>query len=188
MPTEPAAVRVRFMEIADIPAATAIERRSFAESWPETAFLRELQQNAIARYVVLESAGPDPEMLGFAGLWLLVDEAHVVTVAVAPEHRRRGYGRLLVHALVSLAEEVGMANATLECRVSNESARALYRQYGFYEVGRRKGYYTDNHEDAVIMTTEAFDTPAYRERLERLASKLPAPVNLPAGEPSASSC
>ena len=112
-------------------------------------------------------------LLGFAGLWLMFDEAHVVTVAVAEADRRHGYGRILVHHLVQLAAELGMTNATLECRLSNTAARALYRDYGFYEVGERKAYYSDNHEDAVIMTTEAFATPAYQQRLKALAAKLP---------------
>jgi ribosomal-protein-alanine N-acetyltransferase len=105
-------------------------------------------------------------------MWLMVDEAHVVTVAVLPSERRRGYGRALVHGLVGLAIEHGMHAATLEVRVSNAAARALYGAYGFYEVGLRKRYYSDNHEDAVIMTTEELQGPAYRTRLERLENEL----------------
>ncbi len=155
----------------DIPEVEAIEGASFEAGWTATAFKREMETNRLARYVVVR----EPErgdMVGFAGLWLVVDEAHVVTVAVRPDQRRNGYGRLLVHGLLGLARAEGMANATLECRESNEPARRLYREYGFYEVGRRQRYYADNNEDAVIMTTEALDSPAYQERLERLASRL----------------
>jgi ribosomal-protein-alanine N-acetyltransferase len=162
------------MTIDDIPAVVEIEQASLNGNWPATAFERELDQNAMARYLVLElQSGERPQILGFAGLWLMVDEAHVVTVAVAPEHRRRGYGRLLVHALLGLATRNSMAVATLECRVSNLAARRLYRDYGFYEVGKRTRYYSDNGEDAVIMTTEALDSLPFQERLARLQELLP---------------
>lgn len=159
------------MQPSDIPEVMALERAAYSKGWPATAFERELTQNAMARYVVLREATTG-RMLAFGGLWLMVGEAHVVTVAVLPEEQRRGLGRAVVHALIELAAESGMELATLEVRVSNEAARALYRAYGFYEVGTRKRYYSDNGEDAVIMTTEGLETPAYQERLERLARVL----------------
>ncbi|MGE5596003.1 MAG: ribosomal protein S18-alanine N-acetyltransferase [Hyphomicrobiales bacterium] len=164
---------VRTMEPRDVPSVTAIERASFDAGWPPTAFERELTRNAMARYVVLEAAGLDGEreLLGFAGSWLQLDEAHVVTVAVRPEHRRRSYGRLLLFALLDLTEREGMHVATLEVRVSNESARALYREFGFYEVGERKRYYSDG-EDALIMTTEEFDSEPHRRRRSALREDL----------------
>ena len=128
----------------------------------------------MARYIVVEAGtgGAQPNVLGFAGLWLMLDEAHVVTVAVLPEHRGHGYGRLLVHGLVEMARAYEMNVATLECRVSNAAARALYGRYGFYEVGLRKKYYSDNQEDAVIMTTEDLSSAAYFQRLTRLETEL----------------
>ncbi len=138
----------------------------------------------MARYVVLRDA-ESKRVEGFAGLWLMVDEAHVVTVAVLPEVRRRGYGRALVHALMAVAIGHDMAAATLEVRASNEAARNLYRAYGFYEVGERKRYYSDNHEDAVIMTTEDIQSPAYQRRLQGLGDQIrsafPEIVLTPAG-------
>lgn len=163
-------MRFSMMTAADVDEVMAVERQAYEMGWPATAFERELTQNPMARYVVLKQ--PTGEVAGFAGMWLMVDEAHVVTVAVLPGERRRGYGRALVHGLVELAIEHGMKAATLEVRVSNAAARALYGAYGFYEVGRRKRYYSDNHEDAVIMTTEELQSPAYRTRLERLESEL----------------
>lgn len=169
-------VTLRRMTAPDVPAVIAIERASFNVGWPATAFERELSQNQMARYIVLE--GDDPGtvdgLVGFAGLWLMVEEAHVVTVAVVPEQRGRGLGRLLVHALVAMAHDSGMTAATLECRVSNAAARALYGSYGFYEVGTRKRYYSDNQEDAIIMTTESLATTSYIERYARLEAKLEA--------------
>jgi ribosomal-protein-alanine N-acetyltransferase len=159
------------MQPADMADVVAVERASYAAGWPSTAFERELTQNAMARYVVLRD-GDRSRIKGFAGLWLMVDEAHVVTVAVLPEVRRRGYGRALVHGLMAIAVGHEMAMATLEVRESNTAARALYRTYGFYEVGERKKYYSDNHEDAVIMTTEDIQSEAYQRRLSDLGDRL----------------
>lgn len=168
---------LRMMRAEDVGRVAEVERESFSEAWPATAFERELRQNATARYIVLEGdeAGA-PEIRGFAGLWLMVDEAHVVTVAVSPRFRGRGYGRLLVHGLVEVARAHGMSVATLECRVSNAAARALYRTYGFYEVGLRKRYYSDNREDAVIMTTEELRSEPYERRLALLGEELAARI------------
>ncbi len=164
-------VIVRTMQAADIPAVMDVEHAAFDRGWAATSFQRELADNRMARYVVLEV---DATIVGFGGVWLMVDEAHVVTVAVRPDYRRHGFGRLLVHGLVQLAGCCGMLAATLECRVSNAAARALYSQYGFYEVGNRPRYYQDNQEDAVIMTTEEFAAEPYQRRLRMLAETLAA--------------
>ncbi len=162
------------MNANDLPAVLAVERAAYELGWPATAFERELSHNEMARYVVIELFTEDGSaaIAGFGGIWLMVDQAHVVTVAVEPGHRRLGFGRLLVHGLINLAIESAMSSATLEVRVSNTAARALYSAYGFYEVGLRKRYYADNHEDAVIMTTEEFASAAYRQRMARLETAL----------------
>ncbi len=159
------------MTADDLEAVAAVERASYASGWPATAFAHEIAHNRLARYAVLEAGGA---VVGFAGAWLMVDEAHVVTIAVRPDLRRAGYGRLLLHALILIARGEGMQAATLEVRVSNDAARALYRRYGFHEVGERKKYYQDNGEDAVIMTTEEFASAAYERRLDGLAGELEA--------------
>lgn len=141
------------MTLDDIPQIVALEARAMNEGWHPGAYEHELKNNGAARYIVGEREG---EIIGFAGLWLQFDQAHVVTVAVDPVHQRQGYGSLLVRELLRIAEDEGMEDATLEVRDSNASARALYRKFGFWEVGVRKRYYLDNHEDAVIMTTKAF--------------------------------
>ncbi|WP_322796490.1 ribosomal protein S18-alanine N-acetyltransferase [Tepidiforma sp.] len=160
------------MAPSDIPEVIAVERAAYTSGWPTTAFERELTANTMARYLVARSPAAQGAIVAFGGLWLMVDQAHIVTVAVRPEYRRLGFGRLIVHGLVELAAEAAMDSVTLEVRVSNEAARALYRTYGFYDVGVRKRYYADNHEDAIIMTTERLDSPAYRRRLERLRAEL----------------
>jgi ribosomal-protein-alanine N-acetyltransferase len=155
----------------DIQHVIGIERAAYERGWPQTAFERELTTNAMARYLVLR-ANAAPGILAFGGLWLMVDQAHIVTVAVLPQWQRRALGRAVVHGLVELARDAGMGSATLEVRASNQPARALYREYGFYEVGERKRYYSDNGEDAVIMTTEALGSAPYQGRLERLSGIL----------------
>jgi ribosomal-protein-alanine N-acetyltransferase len=156
------------MTLDDLPAVGAIERVAFEPGWPAT-LEKELRNNGAARYVVVEEDG---EAVAFGGLWLQFDQAHIVTVAVDPGRRRRGFGRLVVHGLLEVAASLGMRDATLEVRESNAAARALYRAYGFYEVGKRVRYYADNGEDAVIMTTEAFETRAFQDRLARLRQAL----------------
>ncbi|HET7737265.1 MAG TPA: ribosomal protein S18-alanine N-acetyltransferase [Tepidiformaceae bacterium] len=164
--------RLRAMEHRDIGPVVAIEEEAFTAGWPKTAYERELTKNQTAHYLVLDSGEDDARLIGFAGMWCILDEAHVVTVAVPPELQGNGYGRLLVHALVDRATDLQMSVATLECRVSNTVARALYRDYGFYEVGMRKAYYSDNREDAVIMTTEELTSTTYRERFRKLEERL----------------
>ncbi len=166
------------MRLADIPGVMAVERAAFADEWPPTAFEREISVNSAARYITLSrtppaaSADDEARIVGFGGLWLMLDEAHVVSVAVEPGLQGQGLGRLLVHGLIDVARKHRMSVATLECRESNVVARSLYRAYGFFEVGRRKRYYADNREDAIIMTTEELDSPPFRERFLRLEATL----------------
>jgi ribosomal-protein-alanine N-acetyltransferase len=99
-------------------------------------------------------------VVAFGGIWLMVDEAHITTFGVHPDHRRRGIGRLLLLSLAEVAIELGSARMTLEVRVSNEPAQALYRSFGFRVSGRRIAYYSDDGEDALVMTTPELKGPA----------------------------
>ncbi len=115
---------------------------------------------------------PPPELVqrivGFLGIWFMVDEAHITAIGVKERCRRAGIGELLLLAALEKAVLRGGRVATLEVRVSNRGAQALYEKYGFKPAGVRKGYYTDNREDALIMTTEAIPTPEYQRRLQEL--------------------
>jgi ribosomal-protein-alanine N-acetyltransferase len=142
---------------------------------------------------------PDPPtptspypIAGFAGLWLMVDEAHVTTIGVAPEHRGKHIGEMLFLALIDIALEMKANWVTLEVRVSNTVAQNLYRKYGMHVAGTRKRYYSDNGEDAYIMWSEPLSSPAFQERLARLRAAFnermaaqaaaeggPAPVTIP---------
>lgn len=114
-------------------------------------------------------------VLGMVGLWLLVDEAHIVTIAVRPDRRRQGIGELLLTAALDAARLAGMDTVTLEYRVSNTAARRLYEKYGFTKVGVRARYYSDNNEDAVLMTTPSLSSLDYQallaQRLDHLRAR-----------------
>lgn len=118
------------------------------------------------------AAPADTPLVGYGGLWLTVDDAHITTIAVDPAQRGRGVGELLLNALVDHAYELGARQITLEVRVSNTSAQRLYLKYGFQPAGTRTRYYTDNGEDALIMWTDPIDAPEYKARLSELRRQL----------------
>jgi ribosomal-protein-alanine N-acetyltransferase len=151
------------MRMADVPSVIEIERLSFNAPWPAYAFEQELTANRLAHYVV---ARADGRVVGFAGIWLMVDEAHITTFGVHPDQRRRGVGRRLLLRLAEIAMELGSVRMTLEVRVSNGPAQALYRSFGFEVAGRRVAYYSDDGEDALVMTTPALASPAMRTALD----------------------
>ena len=113
---------------------------------------------------------PEPEdetvdmISGFLGLWMMVDQAHIINIAVRNSHRGRGIGELLLIAGIDLAYELKALTVTLEVRAGNMTAQNLYAKYGFNKAGIRKGYYTDNKEDAIIMTTDVITTPHYKNK------------------------
>jgi [ribosomal protein S18]-alanine N-acetyltransferase len=158
-----AAVRIDQMTADDIPAVLEIERLSFLTPWPPEAFHQEVRHNRLARYLVAKQGGV---VVGYAGVWLMVDEAHITTFAVHPEWRRQGIGRRLLLGMLLVAEELRAARMTLEVRVSNLAAQELYRASGFAIAGRRERYYTDDGEDAWVMTTPPLASAAMREPLE----------------------
>jgi ribosomal-protein-alanine N-acetyltransferase len=107
-------------------------------------------------------------IVGVVGIWLMVDQAHVVTIAVREAFRRQGAGGLLLLVAMAVGFAESMESVTLEYRRDNEPARALYEKFGFLAVGVRPHYYTDTNEDAVIMTTPPLKSRSYREKYERL--------------------
>ncbi len=114
----------------------------------------------------------DAPIVGYGGLWLMVDEAHVTSVAVRPEFRGRGLGQLLMLTLFDIAQQRDARWVTLEVRHSNTGAQNLYKKLGFHEAGVRPRYYTDNNEDAVVMWSEELKTPAFRERYQEIKAEL----------------
>jgi ribosomal-protein-alanine N-acetyltransferase len=111
-------------------------------------------------------------IVGFAGLWHMVNEAHITTIAAHPEYRGRGVGELMLSSMIGVAYTVHARFVTLEVRVSNYVAQNLYRKYGFSQTGVRRRYYSDNHEDAFVMSTENITTDAYQQRFTELRARL----------------
>jgi ribosomal-protein-alanine N-acetyltransferase len=146
----------------------AIERQSFAQPWTRHMYLSDLVHNRMATYLVLKPAPSDqdrlPPLLAYGGLWLMVDEAHVATIASHPEWRGCGLGEILLVALLQEALRQGAERSTLEVRVGNVVAQTLYLKLGYTVAGRRRRYYQDG-EDALIMTTGPLSGPDMRQRL-----------------------
>lgn len=136
------------MELKHIPEVLKVERASFVTPWSAHAFTYELLHNELSYYTV---ALVDGQVVGYAGMWMILDEAHVTNIAVAPEYRHRKIGYRLMCHLINKARSEGINRMTLEVRPSNIYARRLYKSLGFEERGMRKNYYTDTNEDAIIM-------------------------------------
>jgi ribosomal-protein-alanine N-acetyltransferase len=141
-------VVVADMQLRHVAGVLEIERRSFPTPWSEHAFVSELTQNAYAHYIV---ALRGARVIGYGGMWLILDEAHVTNIAVHPDERGQGLGERLLGTLEERAAAHGCHRMTLEVRPSNLVAQHLYQKHGFRVQGRRLGYYTDTHEDALIM-------------------------------------
>jgi [ribosomal protein S18]-alanine N-acetyltransferase len=184
---------LRPLEEGDLDQVAAMERESFPTLWPPTSYRRELK-NRMAEYVVCArddefiTVEPKPGkkgllglfgrrnkpqepvqrqlLVGFVGIWYMAGEAHIVSIAVRETYRRKGLGELLLIGSIEMAMRRDCQVVTLEARVSNDSAIALYRKYGFNEVGLRRRYYSDNGEDAVIMTTDKLTSDEYEALFE----------------------
>ncbi|MEW6623665.1 MAG: ribosomal protein S18-alanine N-acetyltransferase [Bacillota bacterium] len=139
---------IRPMTIEDIEHVVQIERLSFTSPWSRLAFEAEVYNNKFAHYYVAQGNGG---VVGYAGMWIIFDEAHITNIAVHPEFRGLKYGKRLTAELMIQAVKLGAKRITLEVRVSNVIAQKLYESMGFASVGIRKKYYTDNNEDALIM-------------------------------------
>jgi ribosomal-protein-alanine N-acetyltransferase len=113
-------------------------------------------------------------IVAFSGLWHMVNEAHITTIAAHPDYRGRGVGELMLSSMIGVAYAVRARYVTLEVRVSNYVAQNLYRKYGFSQTGVRRRYYSDNHEDAFVMSTENITTDIYQQRYAELRARLTA--------------
>jgi ribosomal-protein-alanine N-acetyltransferase len=159
---------IRPMQLADLEQVHQIDTASFSLPWPRSSFLFELNENPVSRSWVVECELLDGQrkIIAVLVLWLIIDEAHIATIAVHPDYRRRGIGRrLLVHALLEAARE-GAQRSFLEVRRANTAAQDLYQRFGFTIVGIRPHYYRDNGEDAILMNLEPIQPEALRLLLE----------------------
>lgn len=157
------------MTIADVSEVMRIERASFTTVWPNDAFYNELRTNKLAHYFVGRLRD---KIVGYGGIWSILEDAHVTTLAVEPEHRGRRFGEVLLLRLIDEAIERNAAWMTLEVRESNTAAQQLYRKYGFTTVTMRAGYYSDDNESALIMWAGNLKSELYANRLRSLRASL----------------
>ena len=166
---EPERLTITRMTSADIADVTRIERESFTTTWPADAFYNELSTNKLAHYFV---GRVDGKIVAYGGIWVIFEDSHVTTIAVDPAYRGRKFGEVMLLHLLDEAIERGASWMTLEVRESNAAAQALYRKYGFTTVTTRKGYYSDNNENALVMWAGNLKGDLYRARLNALRAGL----------------
>jgi ribosomal-protein-alanine N-acetyltransferase len=179
---------IELMRESDVNTVQEIEREIFATPWPRNAYYRELASRSSAHYVVLrqegldarppevKSADFDPTIVGYGGMWRMYDEAHVTTIGVRHDLQHHGYGRILFAGLVQAAYDMGAKWVTLEVRTSNDNAMRMYDGFAFKVIGRRKGYYTDNGEDAIVMWSDSIHSPRFRRAYESNLERIEADV------------
>ena len=179
---------IELMREADVSTVQEIERDIFSTPWPRNAYYRELASRSSAHYVVLRQESPfeapppfrspelDSSVIGYGGMWRMYDEAHVTTIGVRLDLQHRGYGRILFAGLVQAAYDMGAKWITLEVRTTNENAMRMYEAFGFKVIGRRKGYYTDNGEDAIVMWSDSILSPRFRKAYEANLERIEADV------------
>ena len=187
------------MTVHDLDEVAEVEREAFSLPWPSSAYRRELRENRMAHYLVVRRGPPAlaephprrpfpfsllpqpartptgilrPNVMGHGGLWMMLDEAHITTIAVRHAYRSQGIGELLLTGLIDHAYDMNARWVTLEVRVSNVVAQGLYRKYGFRKTGIRPKYYSDNHEDAYVMATDPIMVPDNRRHYTELKQRL----------------
>ncbi len=146
-------IKTEKMTLAHLMQVYEIELDCFTIPWTKNDFIKEISENKMAIYVVAVDTETD-NVVGYGGMWHIVNEGHITNIAVSPKHRQRGVGKIILSRLVEIAEEKEMIGLTLEVRVGNSAAMKLYSSFGFKVEGLRKNYYVDTKEDAIIMWKE----------------------------------
>ena len=157
-------IRLRSMRADDIPQVAALDHLSFADPWPQGSFEYELKANNYSLCLVAEdpAAAEGGTIVGALVIWLIVDEAHIATIAVHPDHRHRGIGRRLLAEGLLQAAERGAVKSLLEVRSGNAEALHLYYGFGFKAVGLRPNYYPTEQEDALLLDLDPLDVEFLR--------------------------
>jgi ribosomal-protein-alanine N-acetyltransferase len=168
---EEAPLSIEPMTDMDVKAVLLIEQQSFSTQWPSNAFYQEMHDNKLAHYFVGRVGG---RVVAYGGIWVILEDSHITTIAVDPAFRGRKYGEVMLLRLLDEAIARGASWMTLEVRESNTVAQTLYRKYGFTTVSTRKGYYSDNNENALVMWAGNLKSEIYKNRLEALRSALAA--------------
>jgi ribosomal-protein-alanine N-acetyltransferase len=172
LPIDPGSLEVRItaMRRRHLRSVLRIENEVYPRPWSLGLFMSELAMRNGRIYLV---ARVGPTVVGYAGLLFSVDDGHVTTIAVDPAWQRAKIGTRLLVELSRRAIADGAKNLTLEVRVSNDGAQAMYKQFGYAPAGVRKGYYIETNEDAIVMWVHDVDLPAYSERLDAIAATIP---------------
>ncbi len=145
-------LNIKYMQLCDLDEICEIEAKAYGEHhWSRESFVHEIENN-LAKYYVAK--GENGQIFGYLGAWIIIDEAHITTLAVDPAHKRKKVAQSLMNCFIEDCYKNMVKYITLEVRVSNEPAINLYKKFGFNSLGTRKGYYQDNNEDALIMWTE----------------------------------
>ena len=165
---KPDRLSIATMMPPDISAVARIERASFSTVWPSDAFFNELSTNKLAHYFV---GRVDDRIVVYGGIWVILEDSHVTTLAVDPDYRGKRFGEVMLLRLVDEALDRGAAWMTLEVRESNAVAQRLYRKYGFTTVTMRRGYYSDDNESALVMWAGNLRSELYRNRLNVLRER-----------------
>jgi ribosomal-protein-alanine N-acetyltransferase len=150
---------IRKMTLDDVPTVVDLDQKSFSLPWPERSFRFELTDNPASRCWVAEVDG---KTVGMIVVWLIVDEAHVATIATHPDFRRKGIAKRLLSFTLRKLIDQGARSSFLEVRESNLAAQELYRKFGYEETGRRRRYYKDNDEDAILMNLSSLSAERLR--------------------------
>ena len=161
------------MTQADLPAVLRIEGLSFTTSWPLNAFSNEIRDNKLAHYFVGRLGGA---LVAYGGIWVILEDSHITTIAVHPDYRGLKLGEEMLIKLLDEAILQGASWITLEVRESNDVAQKLYRKYGFTTVSTRRGYYSDNGENALVMWAGNLKGELYGARLRVLRAALGAEI------------
>jgi len=158
------------MTLEDVPEVMRIEALCFPSTWPQNAFYNEIEQNKLAHYFV---GRVGERIAAYGGIWVILEDSHITTIAVHPDFRGRKYGERMFLRLLDQAIECDASWVTLEVRESNAVAQNLYRKYGFAVVSNRHGYYSDNRENALVMWAGNVKGPLYLNRLRALRAAVP---------------
>ena len=170
MQTNLETVIINKMSADDVDGVIKIEESAYGDHhWSKDSFLNEIN-NELARYYTLHT--PDGVLAGYAGCWHILDEAHITTIAIAPNYRRKHYGQALLKRIIDDCYKEKIKYITLEVRVSNSAAIGLYSKYGFTSFGTRKKYYQNNNEDALIMWTKNILFDEFKNNYENIIKTL----------------
>lgn len=163
-------IQIKKMEKSDIESVIELEKQAYGNHhWSKDSFLSELS-NELAKYY--KACDLDGNLIGYAGIWQILEEVHLTTIAISPEYRRKHVGEALLQKIIDNCYNNMVKYITLEVRVSNTPAIGLYEKYGFKSFGTRKGYYQDNNEDALIMWTENIFYDKFRSVYEKRVNEL----------------